>query len=121
MRLIDADAISQTLVRVAMIDYMKDEDKLAHQIEGAVVAFNTVLNKQPTVDQWHYPNKGEYPPKNKHLEEDGNVLCLFNNGSRDVAWYIKTKDREGWLTSCGLEPAKSVKCWQYIVPPKEEA
>ena len=68
--------------------------------------------------EWHYPSKGEYPPKNKHLEEDANVLCLFNNGSRDVAWYIKTKNREGWLTSCGLEPAKSVKCWQYIVPPK---
>ena len=72
-------------------------------------------------DRWHYPSRGEYPSKNKQLEEDGKVLCLFNNGSRDVAWYIKTKDKEGWLTACGLEPVQSVRCWQYIVLPKEES
>lgn len=60
---------------------------------------------------WHYPSKGELPPKGEQ------VLCRLWNGNNVLAF--KREDDE-WTTN-GRFTFDGVKCWQYIVPPKEEA
>ena len=70
-----------------------------------------LINQTPTIDQWHYPSKGDMPPKREQ------VLCLLWNGNYIVA-FIR-EDNE-WTTN-GKFAFDGVKCWQYIIPPKDEA
>lgn len=60
---------------------------------------------------WHYPSRGEYPPKGRE------VLCVLWNGTSCVA-YLR-EDNE-WTTN-GRNAFDNVRIWQYIEPPKERA
>ena len=62
------------------------------------------------IDLWHYTSREELPPKGKQ------VLCLLWNGNYIVA-FIR-EDNE-WTTN-GKNAFSNVKCWQYIIPPKEK-
>ena len=108
MRLIDADE----LIKVIVKEYSN--------FRGLGAELAELIDLQSTFDQWYYPSKGEYPPFNKHLSDETKVLLYFRNKSKEMGWYIKTKDKEGWLTYCGWEPLEKVLAWQYIVPPKKE-
>lgn len=92
MRLIDADAIPSM------------------GISNFSVMFREVIDNMPTIDQWHYPSKGEYPPSGEE------VLCLLWGTTPDVGcWNEKDK-----LWHFDEFEEEDVDCWQYIVPPKEE-
>lgn len=91
---------------------IKDHIEVHHIKEDRAIKIVQALNmaiKALERTEWHYPSKGEYPP-------DGQtVLCLERNYVvsylgvyHDGEWYDG-----GMKNGCG--------CWQYIVPPKEEA
>ncbi len=107
MRLIDADAIP--IMRISNFS----------------VLFRKVIDKMPTVDLWHYPSKGEYPPRNNKyndLNYSVNVLAFTDEDVFEpsvVAYYIPEKGL--WIDCVHEEPLEAkVLAWQYIVPPKEE-
>ena len=102
MRLIDADELLarlETTDRYFMVKYD--------------------IERSPTVDQWHYPSKGEYPT------EDGFyfVTCdpLFEGGHRFVCMcsYASTENR--WIDSRGYTEHCVVAWMPLPDPPKEEA
>lgn len=92
MRLIDADAL---------LEKMKCTDRYF------MIKFD--IEKAPTVDPWHYPSRGEYPPN------DEEVLCLLLSGSSYVGFW--DKEDKSWNFFEFYE--EEIKCWQYIVPPEE--
>lgn len=64
------------------------------------------------VDQWHYPSRGEYPTEGEEVLfrcDRQNYLGTYSNTSH----YFDSRDMGS--------PASYVDCWQYIVPPEEEA
>lgn len=63
-------------------------------------------------DRWHYPSKGEYPP-------EGEEVLFICDGQNYLGTYSKISN---YFDSRDMgSPASYVDCWQYIVPPKEEA
>ena len=60
--------------------------------------------------QWHYPSKGEYPPKEQEyfvaFKTDKEIYC-------DVR--VLNPDLNNLLLACG----EQIYAWQNIVPPKE--
>ena len=67
--------------------------------------------------KWHYPSKGEYPDTDvkvlvKTVATNGYYVALID--SSDKCWCT------GSFFSEILRPG-DVACWQYIIPPKEEA
>lgn len=110
MRLIDADELLkqiQTTYCRDCKDCNKDKDFFHCHIEQII----GLIHYAPTVDLWHYIAKGELPPKKKP------VFCLLWNGNYVVASHL---DDDEWTTN-GRFTFDGVRCWQYIVPPKEEA
>ena len=94
MRLIDADALLEKM------KILQRNILLKFDIEDA-----------PTIDLWHYPSKGEYPPSGEE------VLCWLWGTTPDVGcWNEKDK-----LWHFDEFEEEDVDCWQYIIPPKEEA
>lgn len=103
-----------------MSELEKKADKYAYEVYST-----RPLGDDPTDDEikeaymqgykdamaWHYPSKGEYPPKREQ------VLCKLWNEDYIVA-FIREDDE--WTTN-GKNAFANVKCWQYIVSPKEEA
>lgn len=85
------------------------------------------LDDAPTVDQWHYPSKGEYPPLTNHKSWSDDVLCECTDGKYRVGHYINTMGHksgtqwDNWWFEFGMERKGIVLRWQYIDPPKEEA
>ena len=55
MRLIDADKLRQ---RLNPDDWGTPDERWRPERE-----FGELIDNAPTVDQWHYPSKGELPPK----------------------------------------------------------
>lgn len=100
MRLIDADELHKELEKKGRpIGY--NEYKL----------FYYLIDEAPTVDQWHYPSRGEYPT------EGETVLVAFQEGG---SWYFADAEYHegGWASAVDLG---HIIAWQYIIPPKEEA
>lgn len=100
MRLIDADELHKELEKKGRpIGY--NEYKL----------FYDLIDEAPTVDQWHYPSKGEYPT------EGETVLVAFQEGG---PWYFTDAEYHegGWASAVDLG---HIIAWRYIIPPKEEA
>lgn len=67
-------------------------------------------------DLWHYPAKGELPDK------DVECLVCTKSGNKLIAM-IDSSDN-CWCTGAFFSEYLSdncVACWQYIVPPEEEA
>ena len=62
-------------------------------------------------DLWHYPSKGEYP------KEGETVLLLTNEGDPHLGHFANDYY---WETDSFVRTSACIKCWQYIVPPKEE-
>lgn len=76
--------------------------------------------------RWHYPSKGEYPPRNSKYDDlnySVNVLTFTDESVFEpsvVAYYIPEADL--WRDCVHEEPLEAkVLAWQYIIPPKEEA
>lgn len=61
--------------------------------------------------KWHYPSKGEYPPKEQEyfvaFKTDKEIYC-------DVR--VLNPDLNNLLLGVG----EQIYAWQYIIPPKEE-
>ena len=103
MRLIDADKLKKMF---------PDKGKGAWTYNITAKAY---IDAQPTVDQWHYPSKGEYPT------EDGRYWVMrYDDVSKtlfpDILWFEKNT----WWNRLHIGDY-AVRAWQYIVPPKEEA
>lgn len=104
MRLIDKDELINAIEKHCdLYDYIEREPT-AFDIEKIVRQF-------PTIDQWHYPSRGELPPSGEE------VLCFLWGTTPDVGCWNE-KD-ELWHFDEFEE--ETVDCWQYIIPPKEEA
>ena len=75
--------------------------------------FVKLIDQAPTVDQWHYPSKGEFPPSGEEVLiriDKKNYLGTYDG---EVMWDIPLAG----ITCSG----DWVDMWQYIIPPKEEA
>ena len=104
MRLIDADSL--------IYQVHENFDEIEVYGSGVTIAnlCEDKINEAPTVDLWHYPSKGDYPPSGEE------VLCWLWGTTPDVGCWNE-KD-ELWHFDEFEE--ETVDCWQYIVPPKEE-
>ena len=101
MILKDADKVKELL-----------EEKLSAETERVFLKAVEAVDEAPTIDQWHYPSKGEYPTDGEEVlfRCDGqNYLGTYS----DTSHYFDSRDM-GCTAGC-------VDCWQYIVPPKEKA
>lgn len=110
MRQIDADGLIkhiQTTYCRDCKDCNKDKDFFHCRIEQIIGD----IHYASTVDQWHYPSKGEYP------KEDELALCLQSDGTIPFIGVYSNNKWFNWYTKFiyEFEP----KCWQYIIPPKE--
>lgn len=63
--------------------------------------------------KWHYPSRGEYPKENEL------ALCLQSDGTIPFIGIYSNNKWFNWYTKFTYE--FEPKCWQYIIPPKEEA
>lgn len=117
MRLIDADNLIK--------DVHEDWDAVSVWDEtgdATACEIERLIDAQPTVDSWHYPSRGEYPPKGKQ------ILAYAWNVHYVLAKYdnmrtIDEGDKDMFVTFDaynGFIEIKKVIRWQYIVPPKEE-
>lgn len=102
-----------------MRELEKKADKYAYEVYST-----RPLGDDPTDDEikeayiqgykdamaWHYPSRGEYP------KDDEEVLCLLFSGSPYVGFW----DKEDNLWYFAEFYEEEIKCWQYIIPPKEE-
>ena len=108
MRLIDADELKKILTTIPFFVVTEREQFLADNLKQELCDY---IDSQPTVNLWHYPSKGELPKESEY------VLCLQSDG---VIPYIGVYEHSMWINwyvgTTDFEP----KCWQYIVPPKEE-
>lgn len=112
MRLIDVDAISTSDMLIAIADYVGDTKKKTVMCRRAVQGIQRLLEVQPTIDQWHYPSKGELPTDNRR------VLCIVD-GEPYIAEYHSVSGN--WYSDKMSCSSAFVECWKEIVPPKEEA
>ena len=110
-RLIDAEKLISKIKNVATGCWL---NHVKTNAEGMWNDVQDVINEQPTIDQWHYPSKGEYP------KEDEDVVVLVKAGKKmlkgigvyiNQEWAIRHRE-EMWL----IEPY----AWQNIIPPQEE-
>lgn len=117
MRLIDADKLTDDVETYK--DEMCDEPQVARHI------LNLICNA-PTVDQWHYPSRGEYPTEGEE------VLCCLKRPDGFVKNWYETGYYNGQEWACNVDEdflsdlvmsgyKLEVIAWQYIIPPKEEA
>lgn len=102
MRLIDADELKKCLPP----DYVEMD---GHCVKNGILK---VVDAAPTIDQWHYPSKGENPP-------EGEEILFRSNGQNYLGTYSKISNYFDSRDMGG--PASCVDCWQYIIPPKEKA
>lgn len=70
MRLIDADELKKMFPD-------KGEGAWTYNITA-----KAYIDGAPTIDQWHYPSKGEYP------KDDEEVLCWYESDIKAVAQYF---------------------------------
>lgn len=111
MRLIDADE----LYKHVMEAYTPEEcaTKCAFPDD-----FITRIDSMPTIDQWHYPSRGEYPRKGRQ------ILAYAWNVHNVLAKYDTFDGEDRFVTFDaynGFIEIEKVIRWQYIIPPKEEA
>lgn len=99
MRIIDGDIARKKIMD--WIDVFNSE-------QDAFFACD-LIDSTHTVDKWHYPSKGELPSRGKQ------VLCRLWNDDYILA-FIREDDE--WTTD-GKNAFDGVKCWQYIIPPRE--
>ena len=111
MRLIDADKLIKVIRNnIPLGEWMN------RSIPKAMSAMSRLVeevDKQPTVNEWHYPSKGDYPT------DDRRVLCKLK-GVED--WYEcggYDKDDDTWGFESFNTVGDDVVAWQYIEPPKE--
>lgn len=107
MRLINADELKKELKHV-----LKYEPQIVHTI------VNEAVNDAPTIDQWHYPSRGEYP------DENGEYLFLieaFSNIYRVVGDYEVLKNQRLWSAQVADEWVEDEPiAWMPLPePPKE--
>lgn len=113
-RLIDADALMELIEKTHCTgcnNYNKVRCRAC-----SIGDMLDYLDDAPTVDQWHYPSKEGYP------DEDVECLVYTTSGNKFIA--IRDSTDKCWFTGeCFDEFLRDdcVACWQYIVPPKEEA
>ena len=108
MRLIDADELKKLF-----------KHNLNDSLKETIIAniLGKIIDNAPTVNEWHYPSKGELPK-----EGDKYLVVLFKDDEEPHIAEVK----DGWFKhpvfSEYLCPCDSdtVFAWQYIVPPKEE-
>ena len=117
MRLIDADSIKgfalTIILKEATSNLLKGHTKGKNEvIRKSVETFLTIIDGIPTVNEWHYPSKGEYP------KEGEMVLLLTNEG---VPYLGHFANEYYWETDSFVRTSACIKCWQYIEPPKENA
>lgn len=111
MRIIDADKLKKTIADPLNSAYGVDCTKYTRKL----------IDYAPTVDQWHYPSRGELPEKDwtKHpLNVSKKCFVVTKMGIGTIARW--DNDCIMWFERPQL-PVLEVIAWQYFVPPKEEA
>ena len=62
-------------------------------------------------DRWHYPSRGEYPPKEQEY------FVAFKT-SKEIYYDVRVLNSD--LNNLLLGIGEQIYAWQYIVPPQEE-
>ena len=117
MRLINADELLKQIQTTYCKD-CKDCNKDKEYFHCCIEQIIGFIHYAPTVDPWHYPSKGEYPPKGKQ------VLAYAWNVHNVLAKYDTFDGKDIFVTFDaynGFIEIKKVVRWQYIIPPQEEA
>ena len=113
MRLIDADAFLKEIK-----EYEDGCKMLLLDVDPRVIKQHIIF--APTVDQWHYPSKGELPQMGMYLvavNVDGEIdLCIAQylgnlHKSKDEKWYTYHERLKGYNTPIAWMPLSE--------PPKE--
>ena len=114
MRLIDVGEVSPSDMLIAIADYVGDTKKKTVMCRRAVQGVQRLLDIQPTIDQWHYPSKGEYPTEDTSYFVTLEHLCGFKERFVTTASYYK---EYGWG---GFEPLfYRVVAWMPLPEPYE--
>ena len=109
MRLIDADAFKKVIRdKLPLGLFMKRTIPSAIKTMGELVE---EVDQAPTVDQWHYPSKGEYPPKEQEY------FVAFKT-DKEIYYDVRVLNPD--LNNLLLGIGEQIYAWQYIIPPKEE-
>lgn len=103
------------MTREEAIARIKDHIEVHHIREDRAIKITQALNMAIEAlerTEWHYPSRGELPIENEV------VLCLQSDGTIPFIGIYSNNKWFNWYTKFiyEFEP----KCWQYIVPPKEE-
>ena len=105
MRQIDADEVLKEIE-----EYENGCKMLLLDVDPRVIKQHIIF--APTIDQWHYPSRGELPTEGEE------VLCKLPHNHYAVGKYNTQFEYFGFENT-NLTPI-NIECWQYILPPKEE-
>lgn len=122
MRTIDADEFLQFIKNVYCPEC--DNYNTSRCELCSVSSLLDGLDNTPTVDQWHYPSRGEYPQKGRQvLVYAWNVHFML--AKYDNMRTIDEGDKDMFVTydaNCVMREIKKVIAWMPLPePPKEEA
>jgi len=108
MRLIDADEFIKAL-------HEEWDEVLVWDESGEATAdeIESLVNEAPTIDQWHYPSKGEYPDDNEIvlLSIKGTVWKRMEFGQWNGQFF--TANDSDYLVS-------EIRAWMPLPPPPQE-
>lgn len=115
MRIIDADELKKMFPD-------KGEGAWTYNITA-----KAYIDAQPTIDQWHYPDNGEYPAKPniciRYIDRSGDEFIGYTE------WYYPSEDEVGYgrciidvvCNGVPVDP-NDIEMWcELPYPPKEEA
>lgn len=94
------------------------EENAGNPVDFAKLCYKDGYQDGLNSNRWHYPSKGEYPPKGRQ------ILAYAWNVHNVLAKYDTFDGKDRFVTFDaynGYIEIKKVIRWQYIVPPKEEA
>ena len=124
MRLIDADKLIRKLKRILTQYWLEHKKCSASQM---VNDLQDVINNTPTVNEWHYPSKGELPTESDEyliwvkcidISECRGTTCFMKGHSSctcDIDMF--NAEVKGW----NMNYSKNVIAWMPLPePPKEE-
>ena len=111
-RLIDADELKKSIPETTTrVDCVLNCDLMGKEY------VNMLIDQVPTVDQWHYPSKGELPPNGGdyliYMVYEGREFIRVGQYFGETGWYTDLGEVYGYWTPIAWMPLPE--------PPKEEA
>ena len=112
MRLIDKDELIYRIKR-------ENPDSFDKVTEWIPADFARLVENAPTIDQWHYPSKGEMPPNNGdyliYIEYEGKGYTGVGQYFGETGWYMDLYTDLGEVYGYWTPIA-----WMHLPPPPQE-